>query len=90
MPLTPISFSNSIFSSAVRKPNRGYRVLPNVGVNFKAHLVTGVRQHGIGRNRDGDVVSDAVDVHNGLIRPFFEQGAAQTSDHTAIIIAALE
>ena len=73
MPLTPISFSNSIFSSAVRNPNKRDRVLANVRVDLQLDFLPGVRQRRIRGDGDGDVVPDTVDIHDDLVGPLFKQ-----------------
>ena len=90
MPLTAMSFSNSIFSSSRKKSEQGNGVLANMGVHLQGHFLAGVRQRRVRRYRDCDIIANTVNIDDDLVRPFFEQRSSQAGNHTAIIISALE
>src|SRR5215472_12417878 len=45
------------------------------------HLRTLLRQRGIRRHRNCDFVPDSMDIHNHLVRVFFDKETAKVSDH---------
>ena len=81
MPLTEISFSNSVSRPALSEPEQRDRRLRGRACGCAAALPARVRQRGEGGDRDGDVIADAAGLDDGLVRMLFEQRAAQMSDH---------
>ena len=72
MPLMPISRSNSSCSSGGREPVQRQRVLADVRVDAQRDLAARVAEAVERRQRNGDVVADAVDVDHDAIRLLLE------------------
>ncbi len=84
MPLTEISFSKIVFSSAVRESEQREGVFADVRVDAQLDFRAGVRQRRERRDRDQHVVADAAGLDDHLIGMFLEQLAAQIGDHLLV------
>ena len=81
MPLTETSFSNSIFSSAVAKPNKA-RASSRTCVWMRSRTsrpASGKR--GERRDRNRHIITDAASLDDRLVRMLFEQRSTQMSNH---------
>ena len=56
-------------------------VFANMSVDAEAGLAADAGEMGKGGNGDGDVVTDAANIEDGLVGRFFDQGSAQQRNH---------
>ena len=65
------------------------RVFANMGVDAQPDFGADVGQLREGGDRDGDVVSDAARLDDGLVGMLFEKNAAQMSEHEKLLTTVL-
>jgi hypothetical protein len=63
------------------KAVEGQGIFSHVGVDQQGDFGVEIAECGKCRKRDCDQIADAADVENNLIGSFFEQAAAEESDH---------
>src|SRR5205823_4967139 len=64
------------------------RIFADMSMDMERDFAASSRQIGKRWNGDGDLVSNTIDVHHGLVRPLGEDPSAQVSNHPNLILAA--